>query len=105
MARAGSTRRVLRQLGSGMSKAGFVKTGFAALTLSVAMIAGFAAPASAEFFGCNDRTSTRTYTNAPQRHTRSTTHEYSAQSRTRHTYYRAGTKPPPRTTWSDRSRW
>lgn len=88
-----------------MAKTGFVKTGFAALALSVAMIAGFAAPASAEFFGCNDRTSTRTYTNPPQRYSRATTHEYSAQSRSQPTYYRAGTKPTSRTSWSDRSRW
>lgn len=80
---------------------GLAATVFAAVTV--------ASPASAEFFGCNERTSTRVYTTKPSKQSSSHyTHTYSAQSRT---YYRAGTTPPRRYSssashrWSDGSRW
>jgi hypothetical protein len=82
------------------------KTGLAVLAVSTILVAGFAAPASAEFFGCNDRTSVRNISSAPaaasHRASRVATHEYSAQSRKTVTYYRAG--DASRATWYDRSR-
>lgn len=57
------------------------------------LAAGSVTPASAEFFGCNDKTSVRTYTSSPSRSAGRVTHEFAAQaSRPRITIYprRAG---------------
>jgi hypothetical protein len=68
------------------------RAGVALLALSFALTAGIVTPASAEFFGCNDRTSVRysSPTRAPS-HTRSyaqaRTQEFAAQSRARITVY------------------
>ena len=61
------------------------------LVLAAGALAVLAGPASAEFFGCNEKTSVRTYTGAASHYASAATHEYSAQSsrpritiRTRH---------------------
>ena len=48
----------------------------AVLALMAAFAVGFARPASAEFFGCNDQHASRSYTR--------TSHHYSPPHRTRH---------------------
>jgi hypothetical protein len=66
-------------------------TGFGLLALIGAVTAGFAKPASAEFFGCNDQHrvssySTRSYSVPPRRsYSGSYTHEFAAQSSRRPT--------------------
>lgn len=63
-----------------------VVAGFAVAALMVAVVVGYSKPAAAEFFGCNDRTSSRiisSSTNSAHASTRYT-HEFAAQSSRRH---------------------
>lgn len=58
-----------------------MRSGCALIGLVVALTVGAMAPAGAEFFGCNDKNSVRTYTGAPrQQASRNYTHEFAAQS-------------------------
>jgi hypothetical protein len=63
-----------------------VVAGFALAALMVAVVVGFAKPAAAEFFGCNDRISSRIISSSAYRSHASTryTHEFAAQSSRRH---------------------
>ena len=65
-------------------------TGFCVLALACALTVSAAAPASAEFFGCNDRNkvtySTRAYSPSYRQATSRYTHEFAAQSSRRMTY-------------------
>jgi hypothetical protein len=66
-----------------------MRSGCALIGLVVALTVGAMAPAAAEFFGCNDKNSVRTYTGAQrQQASRNFTHEFAAQaSRPRVTIY------------------
>lgn len=66
------------------------------LVLTFTLLAGFARPASAEFFGCDDQHATR-YSRGLSS-TRSYTHDFAAQ-RSRHSSRRVAHS------WSNRSRW
>ena len=65
-------------------------TGFCVLALACALTLSAAAPASAEFFGCNDRQrvtySTRAYSPSYRQATSRYTHEFAAQSSRRTAY-------------------
>jgi len=63
-----------------------VVAGFALAALMVAVVAGFSKPAFAEFFGCNDRNSSRIISSHAYSARASTryTHEFAAQSSRRH---------------------
>ena len=68
------------------------RAAFAVLALSIALAAGTAAPASAEFFGCNDKNSVRYTTSArapsySRSYAQAHTHELAAQSRAQITVY------------------
>lgn len=76
---------------------------FGALLLLVALMAGFARPAAAEFFGCNEQHASRAISYSRSSYGQAHyTHEFSAQSRMRHySYRRAG----DRRSWNVRSQW
>jgi hypothetical protein len=81
-----------------------IGTGLMALVLAAGM-----APASAEFFGCNDQHSSRTisyraYHRAPSYGAARYTHEFAAQSRPRISHSRVTYVGSPRY-WHERSRW
>jgi len=63
-----------------------VVAGFALAALMVAVVVGFSKPAFAEFFGCNDRTTSRIISSRAYTAHASTrfTHEFAAQSSRRH---------------------
>ena len=81
-----------------MSAKGAKATWVAVTFLSAALVAAIATPASAEFFGCNDksaRSARTTYTARAQAPKRVHTQELAAQSRTRITVYPRRTQPGP----------
>lgn len=86
-----------------------IAIGSGLVALVFTLIVG-AAPASAEFFGCNDQHSSRTisyrsYQRAPSyRSTARYTHEFAAQSRPRISHSRVTYYGSTRY-WHERSRW
>ena len=83
-----------------------IAAGFGLLALMLALVTGFARPASAEFFGCDDQRPARTSSHSRSSiFSRSFTHEFAAQtSRSRYSSPRTSTIDPRRGV-SHRSRW
>jgi len=87
-------------------------TGFGPLILALALFFGLCAPASAEFFNCNQRPGQLlySYSGSPgeygsrSSYSRRYTSDYSAQSSRRH-YQTHASYFGSRHFWNDRSRW
>jgi hypothetical protein len=83
-----------------------IVAGFALLALVFGFIAGYSAPAAAEFFGCDDQHRARSASYRVPSLVRSPfTHELAAQANRPHHYSSRTSYIVPRREWNERSRW